>query len=68
MPFFGNGNDERPCVLLRIDANPGEVKGCVLFRQKVEGVKENRESPIRAGGRNSRMESDAQTAYAAICM
>ena len=68
MPFFGNGNDERPCVLLRIDANPVEVKGCVLFRLKVVGVKEKRDSPIEAGKRNSRMESDARTACAAICM
>jgi hypothetical protein len=68
MPFFGNGNDERPCVVLRIDANPGELKGCVLFRQKIEGVKEKRDSPIGAGGLTSEMESDAQTGYAAICM
>jgi len=40
MPFFGNGDDEQYCVLLRIDANSGEVKGCVLFRQKFQGVKE----------------------------
>jgi len=51
-----------------IDANPGEVKGCVLFRQKVEEVKEKCDSPVGAGGRNNRMESDARTAYAALCM